>query len=67
MLKIKFDCLRLGQTARFVLLISIINSLMSCRQCKKCSVEVAGTIIGDSQELCGEELKQAETANLNCK
>lgn len=47
--------------------IMLLIGLASCSDCKQCSVSAFGTQVGESQKLCGEDLKKAEAAGMNCK
>ncbi len=53
----------------FAAVLSLIafSGMTSCKNCKKCSVNIMGAEVSSGKELCGDELKQAEAAGMSCQ
>lgn len=50
------------------IIVTLLTSLSSCNQCKKCHANVVAGLQTPTQEMCGEQLKQAEkTPGMVCE
>ncbi len=48
--------------------VTLLTSLSSCNQCKKCHANVVAGLETPKQEMCGDQLKQAEkTPGMVCE